>query len=708
MCASCRRPFLAVPVLLFLSASAVAAVPLADRAVPPPGAETSVVTVRTGGDRTAAQAVAPLAGVRLGLYADEASDVPVDPAWGVCVADADGDCSFVVPDTADGGANAGARFWVRQLPDGVPAGWFANPVLRTGPGSGSDSIASVYTFRTPALAAGRTYSSTDTGPDGFMISDTYGTNYTASGGVWQDSRTNPVPTVGCGLDVAVVLDLSASVGSALPQLKAATDTFADALTGTPSRMALFSFDQASPATTVDRNHPELVPVSTKAGADAFKQLYAGWTLGKGTNWDQGLAAVAAATERYQAVVVITDGNPTRFADDAQGDGSRTHFRDVENGIFSANAVKATGARIIAVGVGKGVEGVSGLNLRALSGPARYDGTNLLSADYFQTADFPSAGQDLHDLALSRCQGSISVVKQIAPADTTGEDVTGSVNAGPGWTFDATTDDPGIGGLPATATTTDDGTGSVAFRPTFTGTDSGPVTIAEVQQDGYELVTQGGRNAVCTNLNTGAPAAVTDQGAAFTVTAQSNEAISCLVHNRPARPADVTVTKTWQVDGRLLPDGQQPAGLSAALRLTGPGGADATPQPWNTARTGYRIGEQITITETATVDRPGCTLVSSRLTRLDGAPADLPLPDTEELTGEHLTAEVTNVVDCAPEPTPPPTAPEPPPIRPPGTTAGALPATGTPALPSLIGWAAAATALGGTILRLATVRRRSRR
>ncbi|MFD7641805.1 hypothetical protein ACFV4P_14245 [Kitasatospora sp. NPDC059795] len=95
----------------------------------------------------------------------------------------------------------------------------------------------------------------------------------------------------------------------------------------------------------------------------------------------------------------------------------------------------------------------------------------------------------------------------------------------------------------------------------------------------------------------------------------------------------------------------------------------------------------------------------------------PLPDTEELTGEHLTAEVTNVVDCAPEPTPPPTAPPPTappptapapsPTRPPGTAAGALPAAGTPALPSLLG-GAAATALGGTILVLIAVRRRSRR
>lgn len=83
-----------------------------------------------------------------------------------------------------------------------------------------------------------------------MLSSTYGTNYTASGGVWQNSRNNPRLTAHCAVDVALVLDMSASVGSALPDLKAATDTFTDALAGTPSRMAVFSFDQASPATSV--------------------------------------------------------------------------------------------------------------------------------------------------------------------------------------------------------------------------------------------------------------------------------------------------------------------------------------------------------------------------------------------------------------------------------------------------------------------------
>ncbi|MFD0567294.1 vWA domain-containing protein [Kitasatospora saccharophila] len=486
------------------------AVGAAPAAVPGPGAGEAVVTVRTGGDRTGAQSVGPLAGVRLGLFAAEGDAAPVDPGWGVCVSDADGDCSFRVPDTGPGGANAGRELTVRQPDGGVPAGWFANPALRTGPGSGSDSVASPYVFRTPALAAGNTYRSTAD----FMISDDYRNLPTASGGVWQDSRNNPPLPAHCGLDVALVLDLSASVGSELPFLKAAADHFTDALTGTPSRLAVFSFDQASPATGVSANHPELHPVSTPAGAAEFKSLYADWTLGKGTNWDTALWSVARAAPVYDAVVVLTDGNPTRFADDAQGDGSRTHFRDVENGVFSANAVKAKGSRLIALGVGKGVEGVSGLNLRALSGPTAYaDGGDLTAADYFQTKDFATAGQQLHDLALSHCDNSVTVVKQLVPAGTTGEDTTGAVNAPAGWTFGASTGTPGVGGLPRELTTTDDGTGSVVFQPELGERPSASLDISEVQHDGYELVTKDGKNAVCVNLDTGQPVDVSDTGTA---------------------------------------------------------------------------------------------------------------------------------------------------------------------------------------------------
>ncbi|BAJ32865.1 MULTISPECIES: vWA domain-containing protein [Kitasatospora] len=664
--------------------AALGAAGAAPAAVPPPGAGEAVVTVRTGGDRTGAQAVGPLAGVRLGLFAAAGDAAPVDPGWGVCVSDAAGDCSFTVPDTGPGGANAGRELTVRQLDGGVPAGWFTNPVLRTGPGSGSDSVASPYAFTTPALAAGNTYRSTAD----FMISDDYRNLPTASGGVWQDSRDNPPLPARCGLDVALVLDLSASVGSELPFLKTAADRFTDALTGTPSRLAVFSFDQASPATSVSANHPELHPVSTPAGAAEFKALYAGWTLGKGTNWDTALWSVANAAPRYDAVVVLTDGNPTRFADDAQGDGSRTHFRDVENGIFSANAVKAEGSRLIALGVGKGVAGDSGLNLRAVSGPTAYaDGGDLTAADYFQTKDFATSGQQLHDLALSHCDNSVTVVKQLVPAGTTGEDTTGAVNAPAGWTFGATTGTPGVGGLPRELTTTDDGTGSVVFQPELGDLPSAALEISELQQDGYELVTKNGKNAVCVNLDTGQPVDVSDSGTAdrpaFALELPRLAAVSCTVYNRPATapavlPADLTVEKTWRIDGAVHPEGEQPAGFTATAALTGPDGAAATPQPWGTARIGYRIGDRATVTEQAELADPACVFTDRRITALNGSPVDLPLGSTLALDTAHTRAEITNTVEChrtSPSPSPslsPSPSPSPSPAPPGG---GHLAATG---------------------------------
>lgn len=655
-----------------------------------------MVTVRTGGDRSGDRVVGPLVGVRLGLYADDSAPDPVNAIWARCTSDADGDCSFTVPDTATGAANHGAQLTVRQLPDGVPAGWYTDPSLRVGPGSGSGSIAQPYLFRTPALEADRTYRSSGD----FMFSDTYKTNYTASGGVWQQSRENPPLPPSCGLDVAVVLDLSASVGSSLPALKKAADTFTDALTGTPSRMALFSFDQASPSTSVAQNHPALMPVSTQSGGAAFKKLYAGWTLGKGTNWDQGLWAVAKAAPHYQATVVITDGNPTRFADNAQGDGSNTHFADVENGVFSANALKAEGTRVVALGVGSGVTGVSALNLRAISGPTAFTGANVATADYSQAADFATAGQQLRNLALAHCEGSLTVVKQIAPAATTGEDTTGSANAPAGWHFHASTTTSGVTGLPDDQTTTDDGTGTVNFTPNYSsGATSAAVTVTETQHNGHTLVTQGGRHAVCTDLDTGATVPVTDTATTtaptpgFTVHVPSTTAVSCLLYNRPLETTDLTVDKVWMVDGVRYPQGRQPHRLNAALTLTGPDPAPASAQPWGVPRTGYHPGQHATLTERTTLDAPGCTLTGTEITAVNAIPASLALPHTLTLTRAHEHAEVTNTVTCT---TPSSTVP-------PGT-GEELAATGADLLPAA-GAALALCLTGATVTRL---RRRSHR
>ncbi len=174
----------------------------------------------------------------------------------------------------------------------------------------------------------------------------------------------------------------------LPNLKGAAKTLVNSLVGTPSTMSLFTFATASPAAgSGNINRPALIPVSTTQGATAVNAFINGWALpggqDGGTNWDRAFATVAQQTQQYDIVVVITDGNPTFYGDPVQGPGNRTRFREVENGIFSANAIKAKSTRMFAVGVGAGIGGAPD-NLRAISGP-------VAGSDYYQAADYTAAG-----------------------------------------------------------------------------------------------------------------------------------------------------------------------------------------------------------------------------------------------------------------------------------------------------------------------------
>ena len=87
--------------------------------------------------------------------------------------------------------------------------------------------------------------------------------------------------------------------------------------------------------------------------------------GGSTNWDRGLGAAAAANSpanNFDVAVVITDGNPTAYNQPASGPRQHNRFRETENGIFSANALKqgpdgaAAPTRVLAFGVGAGADG----------------------------------------------------------------------------------------------------------------------------------------------------------------------------------------------------------------------------------------------------------------------------------------------------------------------------------------------------------------
>jgi fimbrial isopeptide formation D2 family protein len=458
----------------------------------------------------------------------------------------------------------------------------------------------------------------------------------ASGGIWQTSRTNPTLTAACGLRVALILDLSGSVGSAITNLQTAAKTFVNSLVGTPSSVGLFTFATNGPAnTTNDQNRP-LTSVSTATGANSAATVN-GWidgtTVATGsaqfTNWDRAFNQVTQTAQQYDIAVIITDGNPTAYGSPAttQSDG-RTRFRDVENGIFSANGLKAKGTRLVAFGVGAGVSS-SGLNLQSISG-------QTINSDYYQTTNYDQAGAALKALAQGSCQGSVSVIKQVIPPGGT----TANATPAPGWTFGATTTASGVTIAPGSAIT--DATGGVNFALTFPGgTTTAPVTVTETQQAGYTLFPQGTSNATCLNISTGLSVPTTNSGAlGFQLTAAIDAPISCTVYNQaPAPPATVQVDKVWNVNGTLFPNLTQPTGLVSQPTINGNTGVFGVVVP------GFTQGEPVAISETPPTLLPLCTLTGSTVTLANGTTVNAGLPFNATLVAGANTYTITNVITC---------------------------------------------------------------
>ncbi|SBT48115.1 VWA domain-containing protein [Micromonospora auratinigra] len=589
-----RRRFSAAAALALVAGLAPAVVAPQPAAAASP--TTATLIVNKGGDRTGEQTVGPLAGATFAFYAGTsgAPPSPLPAPDATCTTDATGSCSVDVPGRT--GTNQG--YWI--IEQSAPTGWRIIPSLVTGNGGSAPFQSTPYNqVFTGAVANNQTYT--------FPVPTTGNTNRTARGPQWADERDNPPLPGACGLHIALVIDVSGSISSSLQTVKNAANGFVDALTGTPSEIALYTF--ATNATAV--LNP--TPVSDQAGADSVKAAINSLTAGGNTNWDQGIWQVAAAPFDYDAAIVLTDGNPTVYGPPpAQGPGGFTRFQEVEQGVFSANALKARGTKIIAVGVGAGVSGAPD-NLIAISGPVAND-------DYYQTG-FAELEALFRRLALENCAGTISVVKKVIPPGGTPAD---ALPAG-GWTISTTTS-----GVTPPSGVTDTSTGAVNFAVDLGGETSRPVTLDETVQAGFTPVQQGGQNATCTA--NGNPATVTNgTGTAFTVDALANGIVSCVILNQAADPvASVVVNKTWVINGQTFQDPDQAPEFQAALLLPG------IDQPaWGVEYHDYQAGQTIVVDEqiNTTLLPPGCTNTAS---------GDL---GQQTLDAGLNTFQITNTVTC---------------------------------------------------------------
>lgn len=195
-------------------------------------------------------------------------------------------------------------------------------------------------------------------------------------GDWKDMdrADNPKLPQVCGLNVALVFDLSNSIGdSGLNATKQAGREVINALAGTPTTLGLFNFGTDAPvANTKDR--PKLNLSIANDVRDA-RNVINGYTHGGadpdddftdwgGTNWEGALKNVNESGVKYDVVYFVTDGVPTTNVEKLPkninekphngftGDAGRIpHNIDITAAIKQANSLKEKGTRIEAVAVG---------------------------------------------------------------------------------------------------------------------------------------------------------------------------------------------------------------------------------------------------------------------------------------------------------------------------------------------------------------------
>ena len=329
--------------------------------------------------------------------------------------------------------------------------------------------------------------------------------------VFADRHVNPEFPAVCGVDVTL-FDLSSSISdSELADMQSAAQGFVGALTGTPSSVGVYSFATSAPA--AGNSNLQLTSVTDASGATTLDAAIDALAQPGGeaqyTNWDAAFRSIVSGGGNPDAVIVLTDGDPTVYGVPAEGP-VETEFAQIENGVFSANNVKAAGARVIAVGIG----GPSVLNLQAISGPVE-------NSDWFDS-DFDVLDQTLAEIALEACGGSVTVHKSIDTGD--------GIVDGVGWTFHASPD-----ATPASGVT--DADGLVAFDfANLPDQGDAQVTISEDVQAGYSL-----ESVECTDSHDN-PVPVTPNGAnGFDLGLAKLDIVTCDVVNLAS--SSLSIVKT---------------------------------------------------------------------------------------------------------------------------------------------------------------------
>lgn len=499
------------------------------------------------------------------LY-ENTSDAPGAATPYTCtVPAAGGECTITVPNVNSGGANYLDRFWVvEEAPvAGSPAAaTYSNPTLYVGDFGGPAEVRRLVglTQQMSAASATQYLPMVNAGVTGGTVltdNELPGTDASvaraASFGAVVNSYQNPDIAPKCVVDplrIALVLDQSASISATQwttfrGALVTGSDSVLGILQGAGSYVSILGFGTnvawpngwhygASGPALLPPVYTGLIPTTRPGGTDNT------------TNWDSALSTIASvnATHDYDLVMFVTDGAPNYILSGNAVSGNDVTLRSLEAPVFAANALKAAGVRIAAVGVGAGTTGPgAAANLRAVSG-------QTANSDFIQ-GDWEKLKDILTDIVkAATCTLPIEVSKTTVAANGT------TTTYAPGWAFTATKTGTGSTiSTPATKTTTAGSTGTAQWDLSFSqpSGQTASLTIAETPQSGWSLT-----SVSCTVGGVSVPVTISNGSVTFNNLTATSGKVACTFTNTEAQFGNLAVTKAF---GTTMPPGAGPAGVT---------------------------------------------------------------------------------------------------------------------------------------------------
>ena len=282
----------------------------------------------------------------------------------------------------------------------------------------------------------------------------------------QPNVANPEISESCGLNVALVLDASGSIGNNERNVRKAGEAFLDALADTGSTARVLQFaslsEQLAPQTEVTAASLQNGGVFRNALNDYYNpkpprpsnvniyqydgsgdpQSSSNWRLSNGsnqyTNWDASLGQ-AGETQPLPTdlVLYVTDGDPTAYDFDQSGDpfdagpppdvGMNTNrgsaaTTTLDRAVEEANQLKSAGARMLAVGVGSALNNAQSENrLKAIAGPNAVRNLGSVSSindiDVALVTNFEDLAQFLRSVVNKLCSPALSIRKLAQTPDS---------------------------------------------------------------------------------------------------------------------------------------------------------------------------------------------------------------------------------------------------------------------------------------------------